>query len=241
VIRHDPEAVTADGSPVAVYRALPAEPGFGPLLEVLRPPASVLDLGCGAGRLANLLAARGFAVMGVDASPAMLAGLAPPVRAVRARIEEVRLGERFDHVVLASQLVNEPDAERRRALLATARAHVADDGAVFLEHLDPALLAGPPERVATVGQVDVRLRVRAIRGQELDGEVRYTLHGRTWTQRFTSVLLDDAALEHELAAVGLAGQRRLAPTWLQAGPSASGPPTASGPKERRTERRSELS
>jgi SAM-dependent methyltransferase len=80
VIRHDPEAVTADGSPVAVYRALPAEPGFGPLLEVLRPPASVLDLGCGAGRLANLLAARGFAVMGVDASPAMLAGLAPPVR-----------------------------------------------------------------------------------------------------------------------------------------------------------------
>jgi SAM-dependent methyltransferase len=248
VIRRDPEEVTADGSPVAVYRALPAEPGFTPLLEILRPPASVLDLGCGAGRLANLLAARGFAVTAVDGSSAMLAGVAPPVRAVRARIEETRLGERFDLVVLASQLVNEPDDARRRALLATARAHVADDGAVFVEHLDPALLAGPGERTATVGPVDVRLRVRTVRGQVIDGEVRYTLHGRTWTQRFTSVLLDDAALGRELAAVGLASRRRLTPTWLQAGPSPSGPPTASGPNagserrtERRTERRSELS
>ncbi len=221
--------ITPDGSPVAVYRALPAEPGFTPLLEVLRPPARVLDLGCGAGRLANLLAAHGFAVTGVDASPAMLVGLAREVRTVLARIEEVRLRERFDVVVLASQLVNEPDVRRRRALLATAQAHVADDGAVFLEHLDPDLLAGPPERTATVGSVDVRFRVLAVRGQEIDGEVRYGLDGRTWTQRFTSLLLDDEALERDLAAVGLVSRRRLSPTWLQAGAASSGPATPPEP------------
>jgi len=46
-------AVAPDGSPVDVYRALPVEPEFRPVLESVKPPASVLDLGCGVGRLAN--------------------------------------------------------------------------------------------------------------------------------------------------------------------------------------------
>lgn len=211
--------VTADGSPVAVYGALPAEPGFTPLLPELRAPASVLDLGCGAGRLANLLAGRGFTVTGVDASSAMLASLDPRVHGVQARIEELRLDRRFDVVVLASQLVNDPDPVLRRALLATARAHLADAGAVFVEHLEADLLERPRERRATVGPVEVHFRVVAIRGRVLDGVVDYTHEERTWTQRFTSVLLDDAALEQELAAVGLTTRRRLSPSWLQAGPA----------------------
>jgi SAM-dependent methyltransferase len=212
--------VTCDGSPVAVYRALPAEPGFTPLMEALRPAADVLDLGSGAGRLANLLAARGFSVTAVDASAAMLAGIAPPVEVVQARIEDLRLERRFDVVVLASQLVNDPDPALRRALLATARAHVAGSGSVFLEHLEAELLAGPRERTARVGPVDVCFRVVAVRGQEIDGEVRYLLDdGRAWTQRFTSVLLDDATLARELASVGLAPRRRLSPSWLEAEPT----------------------
>lgn len=226
--RGDAQEVASDGSPVAVYRALPPEPGFTRLLDVLRPPAKVLDLGCGAGRLANLLAARGFAVTAVDASPAMLAGVAPAVEAVQARIEDVRLGRRFDVVVLASQLVNDPDPALRRALLATARAHVAGDGAVYLEHLEADLLDGPAERTATVGPVDVHFRVVAVRGCQVDGEVHYVLDdGCAWTQRFTSVLLDDAALARELASVGLAPRRRLSPTWLQAGPIPSSTATVS--------------
>lgn len=211
------DEVAADGSPVAVYRALPAEPSFTPVLAALRPPARVLDLGCGAGRLANLLAARGFAVTGVDASPAMLAGLAPSVRAVEARIEDVRLPARFDVVVMASQLVNDPDPARRRALLATARDHLAGDGALYLEHLEADLLADPCTRDTRLGPVHVTFRIRAVRGRELDGEVGYDLEGRTWTQRFTSVVLDDAALMAELRAAGLTRRRRLTSTWLQAG------------------------
>jgi SAM-dependent methyltransferase len=222
-----PGDVTPDGSPVAIYRVLPAEPSFTPLLAAVRPPARVLDLGCGTGRLANLLAARGFAVTGVDAAPAMLAALAPTVHAVEARIEELRLGTRFDIVVLASQLVNDPDPERRRALLARAREHVADDGAVYVEHLEEGLLAGPRTREATLGRVAVSFRIGAVRGREFDGEVRYRLEGRTWTQRFTSVVLDAAALEHELLAVGLAPGRRLSPSWLPAAPAMDARTTSS--------------
>jgi SAM-dependent methyltransferase len=211
----DTQEVTPDGSPVPVYRALPAEPGFTPLLEALQPPASVLDLGCGTGRLANLLTARGFTVTGVDASPAMLAGLSPAVRPVRARIEELKLEARFDVVVLASQLVNEPDPGLRRALLAAAAQHVTVGGAVFLEHLDPALLSGPRSWVSMEGSVDVHFRLLAVDGARCDGEVRYALGDRAWIQRFTAVVLDDATLERELAAVGLASHRRLSPRWLQ--------------------------
>jgi SAM-dependent methyltransferase len=50
---------------------------FGPVadafLELLRPPPTrALDLGCGEGRLGALLSERGYAVVGVDASPTMV-------------------------------------------------------------------------------------------------------------------------------------------------------------------------
>jgi SAM-dependent methyltransferase len=229
VLGQPPADVAPDGSPVVIYRALPAEPSFTPFLAVVRPPATVLDLGCGTGRLANLLAARGFAVTGVDAAPAMLAALAPAVHAVEGRIEEVRLGTRFDVVVLASQLVNDPDPDRRQALLATAREHVTDDGAVYLEHLEEDLLAGARTRDATLGRVAVSFRIGAVRGREFDGEVHYRLDGRTWTQRFTSVVLDAASLERELVAVGLTPRRGLSPSWLRAAPApAARTPSSAG-------------
>jgi len=42
------------------------------LLSDVRPPARILDLCCGTGKLAGLLADRGYRVTGVDSSPAML-------------------------------------------------------------------------------------------------------------------------------------------------------------------------
>jgi len=43
-----------------------------PLVELMPPPAMVLDLGCGTGNLTCHLAASGYLVLGVDASGAML-------------------------------------------------------------------------------------------------------------------------------------------------------------------------
>jgi ubiquinone/menaquinone biosynthesis C-methylase UbiE len=50
---------------------------FGPVAETFvellpPPPARTLDVGCGEGRLGALLAERGYAVVGVDASPTMV-------------------------------------------------------------------------------------------------------------------------------------------------------------------------
>jgi SAM-dependent methyltransferase len=42
------------------------------LLSYVRPPARILDLCCGTGKLAGVLASRGYRVTGVDSSPAML-------------------------------------------------------------------------------------------------------------------------------------------------------------------------
>jgi SAM-dependent methyltransferase len=50
------------------------------------PGASVLELGCGAGRIAFALAERGFRVTGVDISPAMLAKAEARLRAAPAEV-----------------------------------------------------------------------------------------------------------------------------------------------------------
>ncbi len=106
------------------------------LIERQRPGArSVLDLGCGTGRHASLLAERGYDVTGVDRSPEMLAeARAREVRAGRSEFVEgdlrsVRLGRQFDVVVslfhvMSYQTTNADLA----AAFATLRAHLAPGG-----------------------------------------------------------------------------------------------------------------
>jgi len=60
-----------DGSPVEVYLALSPEPDLTRVRSVLHPNCSVLDLGSGAGRIANPLAAEGHEVVAVDKSVEM--------------------------------------------------------------------------------------------------------------------------------------------------------------------------
>ncbi|GGN88168.1 hypothetical protein GCM10010112_71400 [Actinoplanes lobatus] len=67
--------VTPDGCTVEVYLHLPAN-GEPDLIDRAVPEGSrILELGCGTGRLANVLAARGHDVVGVDESAAMLSHL----------------------------------------------------------------------------------------------------------------------------------------------------------------------
>lgn len=208
--------VTRDGSPVEVYLNLEVEPEFTPVLTVLQPPGRVLDLGCGVGRLANVLAARGFEVTGVDDSPDMLTHLAPEVTGIEASLENLRLSTLFDHVIMASHLVNEADAATRSAFLRAATTHLAPGGRVYLGHYDAARMRGIDGGDGRSGRVVTRFDILGRDGDVFDGRATYRLGERSWTQEFTAELLDPDALRAVLAEAGLTVVDELSPTWTVA-------------------------
>jgi SAM-dependent methyltransferase len=97
-------------------------------------PATVLDGGCGTGRVAIELARRGIAVLGVDADPDMIAtarGKAPELEWIAADLADLpalRRPERFDVVVLAGNVVPYAAPERRADAVAACVAHLAPGG-----------------------------------------------------------------------------------------------------------------
>ncbi len=94
-------------------------------------PSSVLDAGCGTGRVAIELARHGIEVVGADADESMLATArraAPTIGWVQADLTELDLGRTFDLVVMAGNvpLFTPPGTEA--ALVAGVARHVADGG-----------------------------------------------------------------------------------------------------------------
>jgi SAM-dependent methyltransferase len=214
----DGSPVAPDGSPVAVYLAMPAEPTFAPVLERLTAGTSVLDLGCGVGRLANVLVDRGHEVTAVDESPAMLAHVDAKVTAVEARLEDLDLGRTFDAVVLASHLVNTTDLVQRAAFLSTVARHLSRDGEGYVQHHDAAgdryQLGSSSDRF---GPLEITTTVHERRGTWVRATTTMTLDGRRWPQHYETELLDGAALSAALADAGLVTIARPTPTWTVAG------------------------
>jgi SAM-dependent methyltransferase len=96
-------------------------------------PGSVLDAGCGTGRVAIELARRGIDVVGVDADPSMLATArkrAPALTWIEHDLATLDLGRTFAVVVLAGNvpLFTPPGSEA--ALVAGCAAHVEPGGAL---------------------------------------------------------------------------------------------------------------
>ncbi len=96
-----PGDITPDGCAVDFYALLPAfgEPDI--VHAALPDGASILELGCGTGRILRPLAGLGHPVLGVDESPAMLARI-PDLPTVCSPIETLRLDQTFGAVLLAS-------------------------------------------------------------------------------------------------------------------------------------------
>jgi SAM-dependent methyltransferase len=115
--------VSRDGSPVAVYLALAAREVPGLIQEAVAAGGSILELGCGAGRLTRPLIALGHPVVAVDDSEAMLEHVTGAEK-VCADLFTLDLGRRFDAVVAAGHLIHVPDRGRRQALLRVCRQHV---------------------------------------------------------------------------------------------------------------------
>jgi len=111
----------------------------------MRTPASVLDVGCGAGREAFELARMGFAVTGVDIAPKLLAearriarelGLTVDLRSSDGRSLDFP-GDSFDYVLLITQMIHHvPLRANRVHLLREAGRGVKAAGAILLTYHD---------------------------------------------------------------------------------------------------------
>jgi SAM-dependent methyltransferase len=96
-------------------------------------PISVLDAGCGTGRVAIELARHGATVVGVDVDPSMIGEArrrAPELAWVEADLAALALGRQFDVVVLAGNVPLFCPPANRSALVEACAAHVAQGGAL---------------------------------------------------------------------------------------------------------------
>jgi len=90
-------------------------------------PESVLDAGCGTGRVAIELARRGIATLGVDIDESMIREarrLAPELDWWQSDLATLALERRFDVVVLAGNVPLFCPVMERSALVASCAAHV---------------------------------------------------------------------------------------------------------------------
>jgi len=96
-------------------------------------PASVLDAGCGTGRVAIELARRGMAVVGVDRQATMLATaarLAPDLTWFTDDLATLQLGRRFEVVVMAGNVLLFTPEGTRKAVVAGCARHLVPGGAL---------------------------------------------------------------------------------------------------------------
>ncbi|HKJ54372.1 MAG TPA: class I SAM-dependent methyltransferase [Nitriliruptoraceae bacterium] len=193
--------VAPDGSPVALYAALGPHDAVDLVIDQAPAGGSVLDLGCGAGRLAAPLAEAGLDVTGVDNHAEMLAAVPTTVTSVHADIAGLDLGRRFDVVVLASHLVNHPHLGGD--FLATCRRHVAADGVVLVERFAPDLLAHLDAREGAYDGIRVRHELVSHDGDHFTARAHYSVAGTTWIQPYEAVLLGDDDFDVALGAAGL--------------------------------------
>ena len=251
-----PGVITPDGCAVELYRVLPAMGEPEVVHAAIPAGAGILELGAGAGRVTRPLVGLGHPVVAVDESAEMLACIqgADPHRhgqgagrtastsaglasvgaeTVRAKIQELRLGRRFDAVVLASFLVNEPDDDLRGRFLRTCRDHVVDDGRVLVQRHPPAWFDEAAEGERTDGGITFRLRDLSRPGPGLlAATVEYQVGERVWTQTFTAERVGDEDLEAALGEAGLAVDAYLTGdgSWVRAVPVSRGRAVGGSPR-----------
>ncbi len=198
--------------------------------ELTAVSSSVLDLGCGIGRVARHLAARGRTVVGVDRDPAMIADLnrlasEDGITAITGDVTEIaslELGrDRFETVIAPQQLLHILGGEgNRRRLLEGVKNRLGQDGVgAFaisevvpgesqtidvlpdLREVGESVFASRPVAVEfDQGSLTV-IRLRQV--VEPDGTLEETL------DRITLDLIDRESLTAELAAAGLAVERTI--------------------------------
>ncbi|MFI0236785.1 class I SAM-dependent methyltransferase [Streptomyces sp. NPDC016845] len=216
-----PGAITPDGCAVELYSRLPVEGEPDVVAEAVPAGATLLELGCGVGRVTHPLVERGFRVTAVDESPEMLERVRG-ARTVRSTIEGLDLGEEFDVVLLGSILVNTGDAAVRRGMLDTCRRHVAADGCVVIQRERDGVHEGlPREHVLPDGAVVRKVSSELVGGDGVRSvRVEYEFPDAVWTQTYRIRPMIVAEFERALAETGLRVDRYLTEdqSWVRAVP-----------------------
>lgn len=203
-----PGIQTPDGCSVELNRQLPYMGELEEVIELFTEGTSVLELGCGTGRLCARLVSKGCRITGVDESADMLATLPRGVEAVQSSIEDLELSTTFDIVLLASHLINHPSAQLRGAFARCARRHLKVGGLFVLMRHSPDWLMSV--QVGPVGQArGVAMHVEAVsREAELvHMTLRYQLSSQVWRQSFSTVSLSESDVEQLLLSAGFSGIR----------------------------------
>ncbi|MGB5950882.1 MAG: class I SAM-dependent methyltransferase [Ornithinimicrobium sp.] len=208
--------ITDDGCPVEIYAQIPPAGEAVIINRAIAQESSVLELGCGTGRIADLLARRGHRVVGVDSSSAMLTHLRHAA-AVQSPIEALNLDERFDVVVLASHLINSWDAAQAWAFLSVAQRHLVTGGQLVLQRHRP----GQPLLPMSFALGEVHLALEDVvdhGGSVYSATLRHTWREMTAEQDFSTRVLADPQVVELLGEAGFQWTRVLTKdnTWLLA-------------------------
>lgn len=106
--------------------------GEATLVRALNP-ASVLDAGCGTGRVAIELARHGIDTVGVDVDASMIAEArrrAPELEWIESDLAALALGRSFDVVVLAGNVPLFCPVETRASLVRACASHLLPGGVI---------------------------------------------------------------------------------------------------------------
>ncbi len=213
-----PGEITPDGCAVEFYGLLPVMGEPAVVHAAVPAGASILELGCGTGRILRPLAELGHPVLGVDESAAMLARV-PGLPTVCAQIETVRLGRTFDAVLLASTLLNAEPAQRR-AFLRACRRHVVPGGTVVVQQTEPGWF--DTVEPAVRDHDGIRRVIREVNrdGPRVDVVIDYHVGDRTWRHAFSRHPIGEPELAADLASARLRFDRWLTDdrTWFTARP-----------------------
>jgi len=213
----DGEPIAPDGSPVSLLAEFPAGRDGTVIDRFLRPRNTIIELGCGAGRLINPLAARGHYAVGVDISAEMLARLRGP-RAVCEDITTCSLDEQFHLVLLASHLLNTCSSADAAAFLRSCRHHVRDDGRVLVQLTDPewCRALSPGDSWSNGGFDREILSVTRLGPEEFEIQMCYRKGDRVWTSRWRDRLVSaaDFAAMADDAGLRLSDDLTGAPDWF---------------------------
>lgn len=194
--------VSPDGSPIPVYLALPFGDAPSIVHDAVPAGATILELGCGVGRLTRPLVGLGHRVVAVDDSPEMLEHVTG-AETLCGDLFTLDLGRTFDAVLAASHLVDVPERERRLELLEVCRRHITADGVVVFQRHDPEWARDPADSEGLSGPVALQFRLLEHRGETFDAAVTYTVGERSWTQSFTAAVLEDDILAEDAETGGL--------------------------------------